>query len=175
MQQRVYITIFIPMQTSGVVYVDCEQYDDETGGIVAVRRAISPAHLYAMPELGVFGRPRLGGVVRQNMCAPGDVLYVQSAGSGAASQCVVVTRVSPARVCATEVLGRATLRTASEPALVLGAAPARMRRVRVLVWTPDAAVRTECAFTFHWSARHGYYAHEHYFLTRSDAPCVRVE
>ncbi len=124
---------------------------------------ISDTNYYAMPDLNMSAWPEKN--VTRGGCAVGDILYTVCSGSSHATDCVVVTRVTPAQVHTEGVMG--TARFYVEPGDALF--PAH----RILKWAPDPGRRTGEAIVFRWGMGKEAYINGMWTLVRcTDTPAA---
>lgn len=148
--------------------VRIRRYNRATGTTEKVRVPISDTDYYTMPDLNMTARPDEG--VPRGGCAVGDILYVLRTGSSHATNCVVVTRVTPAQVHAEGVLGAAHFYVEPGDQFADGTVDTAYR---MLQWTPDTGRRTGETTIFRWSPAKGAYINDGWALVRcADAPAA---
>lgn len=148
--------------------VRIRRYNRATGTTEEVRVPISDTDYYTMPDLNMTAWPDEG--VPRGGCAVGDILYVLRTGSSHATDCVVVTRVTPAQVHAEGVLGAAHFYVEPGDQFADGTVDTADR---MLQWTPDPSRRTGETTVFRWSPAKGAYINRGQALVRcADAPAA---
>ncbi len=142
------------------------RYNRATGTTEKVRVPISDTNYYAMPDLNRSAWPEKN--VTRGGCAVGDILYVLRTGSSHATNCVVVTRVTPAQVHAEGVLGAAHFYVEPGEQFADGTVDTADR---MLQGTPETGRRTGETTICRWSPAKGAYINDGWALVRcADAP-----
>lgn len=149
-------------------HVRVSRYNAATNAYEKIRVPISDTDYYTMPDLNMTEWPDEG--VPCGGCAVGDILYVRRTGSSHATDCVVVTRVTPAQVHTDGVLGAAHFYVLHEKSPFADGFGGT-RAWRMLRWVPDPGRRTGKTTVFRWSPNKGAYINGGLALVRcADAP-----